>query len=119
MTTDSLTERESQALQHLQKAQELGSTLTEYCSAFGVEVKELYAIKQQLVRRGVLPGRSKTEAGEPANPFVPVRIVPSAPASNGVACRLVHPSGWVIECGGFPPVAWIASLLAEEAHAAT
>jgi len=33
---NSLTEREKTAPEHFQKAQELGSTLTEYCAAFGV-----------------------------------------------------------------------------------
>jgi hypothetical protein len=38
---DSLTEREKTALEHLQKAEEPGSTLTEYCAAFAVEVRGL------------------------------------------------------------------------------
>ena len=107
--TDSLTEREQLTLEHLQKAQELGSTLVEYCSAFGLEVKDLYAMKQQLVRKGVLaPTRSKGEEPdkvEKPSAFVPVRIVPSAPAPSSapMACRLVHPSGWVFECDGLPP----------------
>ena len=124
MTTESLTEREQQTLEHLQKAQDLGSSLAEYASAFGLEVKELYAMKQQLVRKGVLPPtRGKTEEAEKTDkpsPFVPVRVVPSAlPPSSMAMCRLMHPSGWVIECGTFPPAAWLASVLSGGAHAAT
>src|SRR5688500_9399858 len=51
---DSLTEREKTALEHFQKAQELGSTLTEYCAAFGVERNALYPLhgkKVALFRR--------------------------------------------------------------------
>jgi len=116
---DSLTEREKTALEHLQKAQELGSTLTEYCAAFGVERNALYAIKQQLVKKGVIPGRDREPATKASSSFVPVRIVPSSPRSTAVACRLVHPSGWVIECGSFPPADWLASVLGGAAHAAT
>ena len=79
--TVTLTEREQQTLEHLQKAQELGSSLNEYCAAFGLEVKKLYVMKKQLVRKGVLPpARGKVEVAKPtAQPsaFVPVRIVPS------------------------------------------
>jgi len=64
--TDSLTVREKTSLEHLQKAEELGSTLTEYCSAFGVERKALYAMKQQLVKKGVLSGRTRETTEKPA-----------------------------------------------------
>lgn len=115
--TDSLTEREKTALEHLQKAQELGSTLTEYCAAFGVERNTLYAVKKQLVKKGVLLSRPR-EPKPIGSAFVPIRIVPSSPRPTTMACRLVHPSGWVIECGSFPPADWLASILAGGAHAA-
>ena len=124
MTTESLNEREQQTLEHLQKAQELGSSLAEYASVFGLEVKELYAMKQQLVRKGILPPtRGKTEEAEKAekpSPFVAVRVVPTLPAAPSpmATCRLTHPSGWVIECGTLPPAAWLASVLSGGAHAA-
>jgi hypothetical protein len=121
----SLTERQQQALEHLRKAQERGSSLVEYCSAFGLEVKDLYMVKQQLVRKGVLTqeGRRKTEEADrsdKAGAFVPVRVVPAAPVpmSPAVSWRLLHPSGWVIECGGLPPASWMAAVLAGGTHAA-
>lgn len=117
--TDSLTEREKAALEHLQKAQELGSTLTEYCAAFGVERNTLYAMKQQLVKKGALPGRTRQRADKSSGAFVPIRIVPSSPRSTAVTCRLVHPSGWVIECGSFPPSDWLTNVLGGVAHAAS
>ena len=124
MTKESLTERQQQALEHLRRAQERGSSLVEYCSAVGLEVKELYWVKQQLVRKGVLAA-SRRKAEEPgkadqAAAFVPVRIVACAPTptSPAVSCRLVHPSGWVMECSDLPSVSWMAALLAGGTHAA-
>jgi hypothetical protein len=40
---ESLTERQQQTLEHLRRAQERGSSLVEYCSAFGLEVKERFS----------------------------------------------------------------------------
>jgi hypothetical protein len=121
MTTElSLTEREREVLDHLQKAQELGSTLVEYATAFNQDVKELYAVKQQLVRKGALAGRAKVEEPQKLGTFAPVRIVPSVspPASSAVAFRLVHPSGWTIECASLPEANWIAALMKGAKHAA-
>jgi hypothetical protein len=36
-----------------------------------------------------------------------VRIAPSAT----VVCRMIHPSGWIIECGSLPQVQWLTALL--------
>jgi hypothetical protein len=124
-TTESLTEREQQALEHMRKAQELGITLKEYASKFGLDVQQLYQLRKPLVRKGAL-GPARSEARKPsgadkASAFLPVRIVSSGPApgSTPVACRLVHSSGWVLECSGFPPASWMAAIVAGGAHAAT
>ena len=123
-TTESLTEREQQALEHMRKAQELGMTLKEYASKFGLDVQQLYQMRKPLVRKGAF-GSTRSEAresrrGDKASAFLPVRIVSSVPVTGGtaMACRLVHPSGWVLECGGFPPASWMAAILAGGAHAA-
>jgi hypothetical protein len=125
MTTETLTEREQQALEHMRKAQELGTTLKEYASRFGLDVQQLYQLRRPLVRKGAL-GPARSEPKEPrradrAGAFLPVRIVSSAPAlsSTPVAYRLVHPSGWVVECGGLPPASWMIAVLAGGAHATT
>lgn len=52
--TEPLTEREQQALEHRHKAQELGATLKEYASRFGLDVQELYQLRKPLVRKGAL-----------------------------------------------------------------
>jgi len=122
--TGALTEREQQALEHMSKAQELGITLKEYAARMGLDVQQLYQLRKPLVRKGALgparrpdlePRRDKTSA------FLPVRVVSCVPAAGGtpMACRLVHLSGWVFECGGLPPASWMAAVLAGGTHAAT
>lgn len=123
--TEALTEREQQALEHMGKAQELGVTLKEYAARMGLDVQHLYQLRKPLVRKGAL-GPARRPDPEPrradkSNAFLPVRVVSSGPAAGGtpMACRLVHPSGWVFECGGLPPASWVAAVLSGGAHAAT
>ena len=124
--TENLSERERAYLEHVKQARELGASFSEYCKSFGLDVREWYAVKRELVRRGVLPRRgSRTEAedgeesGE-ASPsaFIPVHIAPSATAPPQIACRIRHPYGWVFECMTMPEAAWVAALVAEEPDAA-
>jgi hypothetical protein len=121
--TEALTEREQQALEHMRKAQELGITLKEFAARIGLDVQQMYQLRKPLVRKGALgparrpdpdPRRDKSSA------FLPVRVVSSGPAAGGtpMACRLVHPSGRVFECGGLPPASWMAAVLAGWTHAA-
>jgi len=122
--TEALTEREQQALGHMRKAQELGITLKEYAARMGLDVQHLYQLRKPLVRKGAL-GPARTLDAEPrrdkSSAFFPVRVVAPGSAASGVpmACRLVHPSGWVFEYGGLPPASWMAAVLAGGAHAAT
>lgn len=121
--TGTLTEREQQALEHMSKAQELGITLKEYAARMGLDVQQLYQLRKPLVRKGAL-GPVRRSDPEPrkdkSSAFLPVRVVSSGPATGGkpMACRLVHPSGWVFECGGLPPPSWMAAVLAGGTHAA-
>jgi hypothetical protein len=121
-TTEPLTEQEQQALEQMREAHELGSTLKDHAAKIGLDVRQLYELRRRLVRKGAfgpLPGR-KTRKSRKADAFVPVRVVPAAPipSSTSVTCRLVHPSGWVLECDGLPPASWMAAVLAGGAHAA-
>lgn len=122
--TEALTEREQQALEHMHKAQEQGITLREYAARMGLDVQHLYQLRKPLVRKGAL-GPARRPDPEPrkdkSSAFLPVRVVPSGPAagSTPMACRLVHPSGWVFECGGLPPASWMTAVLAGGTHAAT
>ena len=123
--TEPLTEREQQALDHMRKAQELGVTLKEYAARMGLDVQHLYQLRKPLVRKGAL-GPTRRPDPEPrsadkSSAFLPVRVVSSGPSAGGtpMACRLVHPSGWVFECGGLPPASWMAAVLSGGIHAAT
>jgi hypothetical protein len=119
MTVEELNEREVRVLEHLQKAQELDVTIAEYARSFDVDAKELYAIRQALIRKGALPRRSSdedediVEAAEPVrSDFVPVKVSLShAPILGDTMCRIRHPSGVVIECASLPPAAWLMALL--------
>ena len=108
-----LTERELQILDHLDQAQGLDVPLTEYASAYGLDVKDLYNGKAQLVKKGLL--QSRAPAPERSD-FVPVR----ASSSRGSSiCRLTNPSGWVIECSALPDAAWVSALMRPSADAPT
>ena len=117
MSTEPLSGREQQCLEHLRRAQELEVSLAEYARSFQVDVKELYNAKRTLVHKGVLSARANGEASEaepaPAGDFVPVQVTPRrSTAPSTAVCRIRHPSGLVIECASFPPASWLAVLLA-------
>jgi hypothetical protein len=65
------------------------------------------------MRKGVIASDAKTQADKPVG-FAPVRIQPSASPIS--ACRIRHPSGWVIECDGVPPAQWLSDVLAGAAR---
>ena len=126
MASEVLTEREQQALEHMCKAQELGVTLKEYAARNGLDVQILYQLGKPLVRKGALgPVQRASKEAAPTAPkvsaFLPVRVLSAGPTpgSAAVACRLVHPSGWMLECDGLPPAAWVTAVLAGGAHATT
>jgi hypothetical protein len=113
VTRERLTERELQILDHLEQAQGLDVPLTEYASAYGLDVKDLYAGKAQLVKKGLLPSRSPAPE---RSDFVPVRV---SGVRGGSLCRLTHPSGWVIECATLPEATWISALMRASVDAPT
>ena len=123
-TSEILTEREQQGLEHMRKAQELGVTLKEYAARIGLDVRMLYQLRKPLVRKGALGPVRRTSKEEPTaekvSAFLPVRVVSVAPSpgSATMACRLVHPNGWVLECDGLPPASWVTAVLGGVAHAA-
>ena len=79
MTSEALTERERQVLDHLERAQSLDVTLKEYAEAYALDVKDLYNGKSQLVKKGVLAGRAVSDDG---GGFVAVRVAPSSSPST-------------------------------------
>jgi hypothetical protein len=122
-TTEPLTEQEQQALEQKRRAQEQGLTLKQLAPTMGLEVNQLYQLRRSLVRKGAfgpLPRRKARKCNQ-VSAFVPARVVSATPTTKGVSvsCRLVHPSGWVLECDGLPPAAWISTVLAGDPHAAS
>jgi hypothetical protein len=106
-----LTERERGVLEHLKHAQELGSQLTDYATAFNLNVQDLYSGKAQLQRKGFWP----TKSAEPAKAnLVAVQVIPEATPSAAAVCRVTAPSGWGLEFSQWPPAAWLAALMGAE-----
>ena len=111
-----LSESEVMFLEHLHQSQAQGVSLAGYCRSRDLNVGLLYRIKQGLAHRGM------KECGEaavrkvralPAR-FTPVRISPSPAMPITTACRIKHPTGWVVECASFPPPAWLNALMMGE-----
>ena len=134
---EKLSERERQGLGHLRQAQELGVSLAEYCRTSDLDRDLWYRVKQKLVRKGlakkgeirnlskrvtatkVTPPKRRPTFARVKIAVSPAHAVLAAPAvelpaamSAPVTCRIVHPSGWVLECGTFPQASWLASVLA-------
>jgi hypothetical protein len=109
MGTDELSEKERQVLEHLNHAKELGTPLTEFATAFHLNVNELYAGKAQLARKGFWPAKG-AEAAKPD--LLAVEVVPELKLrSPDTSCRLTHRSGWTIECTSWPAPDWVAALI--------
>jgi hypothetical protein len=128
---EKLNEAERICVDHLRQAQVLGVSFAEYCRSFDLDLSKWYRVKQALARKGITVTATSVAAaevrpGEPvaeekAAPFARVHIAatPTAPAppppavgAVGVACRIMHPSGWVVECGILPQASWLAAVLA-------
>lgn len=110
MRAEKLTERQRTTLEHLKQAQELGSSLSDYATAFGLNVKQLYNGRTQLQRKGLWP---KSRSAQRARPeLLSVQVVePAAPKTNeDWVCRLIGPGGWVMECRHLPEVSWLSAL---------
>ena len=128
---EKLNEAERVCVDHLRQAQVLGVSFAEYCRSFELDLAKWYRVKQALARKGVTVTATSVAVAEVSNvdavaeekaaPFARVQIEaapavpvppPSAVGSVGVACRIVHPSGWVVECGMLPQASWLAAVLA-------
>jgi hypothetical protein len=110
IVAETLTERERQMLEHLKQAQELGSTLTDYAAAVGLNVQELYTGKAQLTRKGVLPAKS-TEPTKTKAELLAVQVTTEGAGPDAPVCRILGPCGWSIECHSWPAASWIAALM--------
>lgn len=109
---DELSEQEQACLTHARRAQAMGISFAEYCRREDLKVKHWYRVRSGLARKGVIARAGKTEASQPAG-FAPVRI--TSPGNETSACRIRHPSGWVIECGSVPQAQWLSDLMSRAA----
>lgn len=125
MAGQALTTREQHTLQHLRRAEELGTTLQYYATAYELDLEQLRSTQAQLERKGFWPVKvSPPKApAETRTEFLAVQVVPEPfPAATakaastvaegeGLRCRLTAPNGWVIESDRWPQAQWLAALM--------
>lgn len=119
-----LTEKQRTAMAAIEAAGAAGLTLSAYSKAQGLNVREVYDAIAALRRSGVLPPTDKPRPRKSA--FVAVRVVNTGsslpattlPPRSGMVCRVIHASGLVLECGEWPPAAWLLSLTSGHRDAA-
>lgn len=99
-----LTDKQRQALEHVERARSSGMRLSDYARAHGVGIRAIYDGMAALRRKGVL---APPASGAPSA-FVAVRVESAIP-SAGLMCRL-RMGAVVIECAQWPPAAWVATL---------
>jgi hypothetical protein len=108
-----LSEREVGYLEQRRQAKAQGISLAEYCRRHELNVKQYYQIAREMAGKGVASQRvraSRKRVSSPAT-FAPVHITPAAVNGVSSACRIRHPSGWVIECAALPPPSWLTALM--------
>ncbi len=120
MRTD-LTAKQRQALEHVERARSAGMRLSDYARAHGVGIRSIYDSMPALRKKRLLdPDVRRTESA-----FVAVRVKPVAKAEpipvgtpGSLICRL-RVGGVLIECGQWPPAAWVVALASGRADAAS
>jgi hypothetical protein len=118
MKTD-LTDKQRQALEHVERARSAGLRLSDYAREQGVEIRSIYDSMAALRKKGLL-----AQIGVRESAFVAVRVkavaksepVPGS-APGGLICRL-RIGSVLIECGQWPPAAWVVTLASGRADAA-
>jgi hypothetical protein len=117
---EALNERERACLGHLEQAKRLGVSFSRYCREKELSLHQWAWVKRVLVRKGVISERRRVEEPKAVVGFAPVRVAPAAATMTTTAaatgCRIRHPSGWTIECAGYPEVLWLSALLSGEAQ---
>ncbi len=113
---EALNERERACLGHLEQAKRLGVSFSRYCRDKELSLGQWAWVKRVLVRKGVVSERRLVEGPKAkAVGFAPVRVTAAAATLTTTAaatgCRIRHPSGWTIECVGYPEVSWLSALM--------
>jgi len=102
----------------LEQAKRLGVSFSRYCREKELRLHQWAWVKRVLVRKGVISERRRVEEAKAVVGFAPVRVVPAAATLRtteaATGCRIRHPSGWTIECAGYPEVSWLSALMSGE-----
>lgn len=113
-----LSDKQRQALEHVERARAEGVKLSQYLRTQGIALRPVYDALAAARRKGVAASVSSAlSAKRTRSRFVEVRMAPSV-ARGPIVCRVLIGGRAVIECGEWPPPAWVASLLGPRADAA-
>lgn len=107
---DALSEKERACLAYDRPARAQGVSFAEYCRARDLKVNQWYWIRSGLIRKGVIAAGAAPAAIDPPSGFAPIHITPPI-STESSACRIRHPSGWVIECERFPEAQWLLEVM--------
>jgi hypothetical protein len=104
MKNEDMTKLQRESLEHWEKARQEGVSICAYARAHEIPVQRIYDAVGRLRRRGALSDHS-AKRGK----FIAVKITPPQ-ISNAMVCRIVLPSGLVMECLQWPPRSWMESV---------
>ncbi|HEY5102493.1 MAG TPA: hypothetical protein VII70_06895 [Steroidobacteraceae bacterium] len=115
-----LSDLQQQALEHAERARSAGVKLSQYLRAQGIELRPIYDALAGARRKGAAGAAISAVAKRVISPFVEVRMASPAPTPthSAIVCRVLIGGLGVIECGEWPPAAWVASMLGSRADAA-
>jgi transposase-like protein len=103
MTTDTkLTSKQAFWLEHIQAITRTGQSLSAYAQSHGLNVKQLYYWNKVLRQRGHLGCDSDRPS---SRLFQKARVVQHSP------CRILLPTGVILELDTTPEPAWLGQLL--------
>lgn len=120
MMATKLSEKQRQAMMYFEQSRAAGVTLSQHLRARGVELRPMYDALAALRRKGVRAAEA-AKRKRSASAFVALRLAaptPPTPVRSSMVCRLLVGSVAVIECGEWPPAAWLSALLGSRADAA-
>jgi cardiolipin synthase len=94
----------------------VGVSFSRYCREKELSLSQWAWVKRVLVRKGIVMERRRVEGSKAkAVGFAAVRVAPTSATVTTIAaatgCRIRHPSGWTIECEGYPEVSWLSALM--------
>jgi hypothetical protein len=107
--SQSMSERQRGALEHFERSQSEGVTLSAYARSRGLGVREIYDALAALRKKGLLAA-AEPRGRRARSPFVTLRVATPVPTRSTVRCRVVIGAATVIECEEWPPAVWLASL---------